>query len=298
MAAIVFHPNFFCSRSAQKPLSSTATARTARSLPCQFLGNAIRLDDSSFRFGKKSSSAARMSWDGPLSSVRLIVQGKNLDLTDAVKKHVEDKVGKAVQKHSYLVREVDVRLSLRGGEVGRGPRLCRCEVTLFSKKHRVIRAEEEAETMFGSIDLVSSVLQRKLRKIKEKDTDHGRHMKGFNRLKVRDTELKGVEDAEEEEALEEFAPAEEDAERLGRIVRTKYFDMPPLTVDEAKEQLENVDHSFYAFRNDETGEINILYKRKEGGYGLIIPKDGQARNLETETSSEHSRASVTERVSG
>ncbi|CAL9038370.1 unnamed protein product [Musa banksii] len=297
MAAIVFHPTFFCSRSAQKPLSSTATARTARSLPCQFLGNAIRLDDSSFRAGKKSSSAARMSWDGPLSSVRLIIQGKNLDLTDAVKKHVEDKVGKAVQKHSYLVREVDVRLSLRGGEVGRGPRLCRCEVTLFSKKHGVIRAEEEAETMYGSIDLVSSVLQRKLRKIKEKDTDHGRHMKGFNRLKVRDTELKGVEDAEEVEDLEEFAPAEEDVERLDRIVRTKYFDMPPLTVDEAKEQLENVDHSFYAFRNDETGEINILYKRIEGGYGLIIPKDdGQARDLET--SSERTRESITERVSG
>ncbi|RWW80722.1 hypothetical protein BHE74_00010931 [Ensete ventricosum] len=254
MAAIVFHPTFFCSRSAQKPLSSTATARTARSLPCQFLGNAIRLDDSSFRSDKKSSSAARMSWDGPLSSVRLIIQGKNLNLTEAVKKHVEDKVGKAVQKHSYLVREVDVRLSLRGGEVGRGPR-----VTLYSKKHRVIRAEEEAETTYGSIDLVSSVLQRKLRKIKEKDTDHGRHMKGFNRLKVRDTELKGVEDAEEEEDLEEFAPAEQDVERLA-------------------------------------GEINILYKRKEGGYGLIIPKGGQARDLET--SSELTIESITERVSG
>lgn len=89
---------------------------------------------------------------------------------------------------------------------------------MFSKKHGVIRAEEEAETMYGSIDLVSSVLQRKLRKIKEKDTDHGRHMKGFNRLKVRDTELKGVEDAEEVEDLEEFAPAEEDVERLGRVM--------------------------------------------------------------------------------
>lgn len=61
-------------------------------------------------------------------------------------------------------------------------------MTLFTKKHGVIRAEEDAETMFASIDAVSSVIQRKLRKIKEKDSDHGRHMKGFDRLKVRDPE--------------------------------------------------------------------------------------------------------------
>lgn len=61
-------------------------------------------------------------------------------------------------------------------------------MTLFTKKHGVIRAEVDAETMYASIDAVSSVIQRKLRKIKEKDSDHGRHMKGFDRLKVRDPE--------------------------------------------------------------------------------------------------------------
>lgn len=60
---------------------------------------------------------------------------------------------------------------------------------MFTKKHGVIRAEEDAETMYASIDSVSSILQRKLRKIKEKDSDHGRHMKGFDRLKVRDPEV-------------------------------------------------------------------------------------------------------------
>ncbi|XP_022141073.1 ribosome-binding factor PSRP1, chloroplastic [Momordica charantia] len=227
-----------------------------------------------------NSFTIRMSWDGPLSSVKLIVQGKNLELTEAVKKHVEEKVGKAVQKHSHLVREVDVRLSVRGGEFGKGPRIRRCEVTLFTKKHGVVRGEEDAETVYASIDLVSSIIQRKLRKIKEKDSDRGRHMKGFDRLKVREPAPIVVEDEEEEEEVS----LEDSGEVIDEIVRTKYFDMPPLTVEEAIEQLKNIDHDFYGFRNEETGEINILYKRKDGGYGLIIPKEnGRAEKLEPVT---------------
>ncbi|KAK3042059.1 hypothetical protein RJ639_001761 [Escallonia herrerae] len=218
----------------------------------------------------------RMAWDGPLSSVKFILQGKNLDISDAVKAHVEDKVGKAIQKHSHLVREVDVRLSVRGGEFGKGPKIRKCEVTLFTKKHGVVRVEEEAETLYGSIDVVSSILQRKLRKIKEKDSDHGRHMKGFDRLKVRDPEEVIVE-------KDSVAVPEEDDDEdfMDEIVRTKYFEMPPLTVSEAIEQLENVAHDFYGFRNEETGEINIIYKRKAGGYGIIIPQeDGKAEKVE------------------
>ncbi|XP_062147691.1 ribosome-binding factor PSRP1, chloroplastic [Alnus glutinosa] len=230
--------------------------------------------------GNGNSLSTRMSWDGPLSSVKLIIQGKNLELSETVKRHVEEKIGKAVTKHSHLVMEVDVRLSVRGGEFGKGQRIRRCEVTLYSKKHGVIRAEEDSETVYGSIDLVSSIIQRKLRKIKEKESDHGRHMKGFDRLKVREPMVQAVEekaDENEEDAL----PQDEDNEIINEIVRTKYFDMPPLTVSEAIEQLENVDHDFYAFRNEETAEINILYKRKAGGYGCIIPKgNGKAEKLE------------------
>lgn len=166
---------------------------------------------------------------------------------------------------------------------------------MFTKKHGVIRAEEEAETLYASIDTVSSVIQRKLRKIKEKDSDHGRHMKGFDRLKVRDPEVLVDQDSvavpqEEEEEEEDISEDFTDdlvpevsifrmdsvlnshfsclfIAHIGKfvqIVRTKYFDMPPLTVSEAIEQLENVDHDFYAFRNEETGKISRSHYNKMG----------------------------------
>lgn len=90
------------------------------------------------------------------------------------------------------------------------------QVSLFTKKHGVVRAEEDSETIYGSIDLVSSIIQRKLRKIKEKDSDHGRHMKGFNRLKVRDPDL-SVEEEEEEEEAEQSVSQEEDDRILDKV---------------------------------------------------------------------------------
>lgn len=258
-------------------------------LPRLLLGENVNFTQMKQR-KKNGVFQVRMSWDGPLSSVKLIIQGKNLELTDVVKKHVEDKVGKAVQKHSHLVREVDVWLSARGGEFGKGPRRRRCEVTLYTKRHGVVRAEEDAETVYASIDLVAAIIQRKLRKIKEKETDHGRHMKGFNRSKVREPKLPLVMDEDDYDD----DPQQDEEDYIDEVVRTKYFDMPPLTVDEAIEQLENVDHDFYAFLNEETGMVNILYKRKAGGYGLIIPKgNGKVEKLEpvvTEAAREQSVA--------
>ncbi|MCO5601533.1 hypothetical protein L7F22_055655 [Adiantum nelumboides] len=204
-----------------------------------------------------------MAWGGTLASVRLIIQGKHLELTDAIKAYVEDKIGNAVHNQYNLLREVDVRMSVRGGESGRGPKLQRCEVTMFTKRHGVVRAEEESDNMYASIDRVSDVVSRKLRKIKEKDGGHGRP-----RHVAKVGELLTTEEVE-------FKPKEQ-SDLPDEVVRTKYFEMVPMTSDEALEQLLNVGHDFYAFRNAESGEINILYKRKHGGFGLIVPRNNES----------------------
>ncbi|KAG8098988.1 hypothetical protein GUJ93_ZPchr0013g37421 [Zizania palustris] len=233
--------------------------------------------------------SVRMSWDGPLSSVRLIMQGRNVKLSDKLKEHIEEKVGRAVAKHSHLVREVDVRLSARGGELSRGPKTSRCEITLFTKRHGVVRAEEDSESSYGSIDLASSIIKRKLRKMKEMETDV-RHLKGskdeWQAPSAGLSDLDNDDGDEAEQDLVEAVGAEDEETVLTKVVRTKVFEMPPLTVEEALDQLVNVDHDFYAFRNEETGEVNILYKRKEGGYGLIIPKgDGHVHKQTIASSS-------------
>nr|WDA42941.1 ribosome binding factor PSRP1 [Fagopyrum tataricum] len=247
------------------------------------LGKTKNNEAQSLRFG---SLVVVMAWTGALSSVKLILQTKNFPVNDTLRSYVEQKIGKAVKNYSQLVREVDVRLSLR--ESGKGPRN-RCEVTIYTKGHGVVRAEEDAGSTYASIDLVSSVVQRKLGKIKEKETDHGRHMKGVNRLKMREPDPRRllVEDMipdplpKDDQKDKEMASQEYEEDRFHEVVRTKRFEMPPLTVSEAIHQLEMIGHDFYAFRNEETGEINIIYLRKEGGYGLIIPKeDGRAEKIE------------------
>lgn len=121
---------------------------------------------------------------------------------------------------------------------------------MFTKRHGVVRAEEDSETIYATIDLVSSIIQSKLRKMKE-ESDHGRNMKGLNRLKIREPMPQVVEDDAD------AVSRKEDDDYLDEAVHTKYFDMPPLTVDEAIVRLGNVDHAFYGFGHAEGERYRI-----------------------------------------
>lgn len=189
--------------------------------------------------------------------MKLVIQGKNIEITDAIREYVNQKIEKSVSHFQNLINEIDVHLS-----VARNPRINSkqtAEVTIYVNG-AVVRAEEGSENLYASIDLVADKISRQLRKYKEKRSDK-------THTSVKTVEVPLDDQPSVTELLQEREP-----ELPDRVIRTKYFAMPPMTVQEALEQLELIDHDFYVFRNAESGEINVVYERNHGGYGVILPR--------------------------
>jgi putative sigma-54 modulation protein len=190
--------------------------------------------------------------------MKLVIHGKNIEITDAIREYVHQKIEKAVNHFQNITNEVDVHLS-----VARNPRISTkqaAEVTIYASGS-VIRAEESSENLYASIDLVADKIARQLRKYKERRQNHKTQPIPTNEVVVA-------------EPVADTLIGDRSPELPGKVVRTKYFSMPPMTLAEAQEQLQLVGHDFYMFRNAETGEINVIYERNHGGYGVIQPRNG------------------------
>ncbi|UKO96681.1 ribosome hibernation-promoting factor, HPF/YfiA family [Nostoc sp. UHCC 0870] len=189
--------------------------------------------------------------------MKLVIHGKNIEITDAIREYVHQKIEKAVSHFQNITNEVDVHLS-----VARNPRINTrqaAEVTIYANGS-VIRAEESSENLYASIDLVADKIARQLRKYKERKQDKKTHALPTNEVVVPQPVVADLIGDRTPELPEE-------------VVRTKYFSMPPMTVAEALEHLQLVGHDFYMFHNAETGEINVIYERNHGGYGVIQPRN-------------------------
>lgn len=190
--------------------------------------------------------------------MKLVIQGKNIEITDSLREYVTQKIEKAVSHFQNLTIEVDVNLS-----IARNPRINSkqiAEVTIYVNG-AVVRAEESSESLYASIDLVADKVARKLRKYKEK-------RQAQNQAPIKTTEVLS------DQPVVSDLIFDREPELPPQVLRTKYFAMPPMTVQEALEQLELVDHDFYMFLNAETQEINVIYERNHGGYGVIQPRKG------------------------
>ncbi|MGD1906809.1 MAG: ribosome hibernation-promoting factor, HPF/YfiA family [Leptolyngbyaceae cyanobacterium] len=193
--------------------------------------------------------------------MKLVIQGKNIEITDSINHYVHQKIEKAISHFKHLTNEVDVNLS-----VARNHRITpkqSAEITLYIDG-AVVRAEESSENLYASIDLVASKITRQLRRYKEKRNDRSLH--SVNPLKE-DFTIDIAPIADVDDVLQRKSPQLPEA-----VVRSKYFAMPPMSVQEALEHLELVDHDFYMFLNAETDSICVIYERNHGGYGLLQPR--------------------------
>ncbi len=176
--------------------------------------------------------------------MKLTISGKNMAVTDALRDVIEKKMGK-LDKYFYEDVPVDITLSVEKNRQI-------IEVTIpFSGV--IIRAEESTDDMYQSIDKVIDVLERQIRKHK---TKLQKKSKGLETIRFENIQALPVVENEKEPS----------------IVRTKRFAMKPMDAEEAVLQMELLRHAFYVFRNAETDEVNIVYKRKDGNYGLIEPQ--------------------------
>ena len=194
--------------------------------------------------------------------MKILIHGKNLELTGALKEYTEAKIEKATHHYKDIVKEADIHLSIE-----KNPRVSfqTAEVTIFANG-TVIRAEEKTENLYSSIDLVSNKLCRKLRKYKERNnkTIYNNQFKTKEFFSIENAESSFLDKALHKEKMEASLPEP--------FIKNKYFEMIPISSEEARKQLDLIDHDFYVFRNKKNNELQVIYKRNHGGYGLIQSK--------------------------
>ena len=174
--------------------------------------------------------------------MRFKITGKNIEVTEGLKKAIEDKIGKL---DKYFSTEITANVTL---SVERDRQ--KIEVTI-PVKGNIIRSEQVSSDMYVSIDLVEEVIERQLKKYKNKIIDKHQNEAAFAKEFI-DNDYEPTDDV--------------------KIIRTKRFGIKPMDPEEACVQMELLGHNFYVFFNSETEEVNVVYKRKGNTYGLIEPE--------------------------
>jgi putative sigma-54 modulation protein len=200
------------------------------------------------------------------------VQGKHVTVTDALRERVEQKVSK-LSRHFDQIQDAQVVLTVsRNRTVGRAQG---AEVTVWCDG-LVLRAEELSQDMYTSIDKAVDKLDRQIAKYRDRIIEKRRLDVSRARRRTRrsaEAALRAGPPPKVEGAAPEGAAARGPGPGTGPdIVRTKRFDLKPMTVDEATLQMELLGHAFFVFRNAGTQEVSVVYRRRDGGYGLIEPE--------------------------
>lgn len=180
------------------------------------------------------------------------IRGQNIQLTDALRDYAAKKIGR-LERYFEAPPTSDVTVTLSVGK-----NLQTVEVTI-PLPGVLLRAEEKSEDMYAAIDLVTEKLERQIRKHKTKVNRKFRQEGGIRTL--------FRENYDGTTAARHLEEEDEDLE----LVRTKRFNLKPMDVEEAILQMNMVGHNFFVFANSDSKQVNVVYKRSDGKYGLIEP---------------------------
>ncbi len=175
--------------------------------------------------------------------MKTIIRGEKVAITKAIDEFINEKIGK-LDKYFDNPEEMTAHVLIKIRKDGH-----KIEVTIPSKKY-ILRIEEKREDVYAAIDVAIDKLERQIIKNKNRIEDISRG-KGLKNDAFYFEELETVEEDEH------------------RIVKRKQIELKPMNEEEATIQMELLGHEFYLFKDDETMEVKLVYKRKEGGYGLI-----------------------------
>jgi putative sigma-54 modulation protein len=189
--------------------------------------------------------------------MEITVTGRKMTVSDPLRSYVEEKIGNSVKVFniSPMVAEVVLRKERNPAN----PKPATAEVTIRTKGH-IIRTEESEEDMYAAIDVAAAKVERQLRKYKTKVVDRKLHAKKLAEVLSPEKEI--AVPTEREEYLED----------LDRVLRVKELELSALTEEEALIQLDLVGHDFYVYLNSTDGLVNVMYRRKNGSYGVIKPR--------------------------
>lgn len=192
------------------------------------------------------------SREGLLMEIK--VTGRKMTVSDALRAYVEEKVGNSLKV--FNISPMNVEVVLRKEKNPANPKPAVAEITLVTKGH-IIRTEESEEDMYAAIDVASAKTERQLRKYKTKVIDRKHNGKSLR------TSFTGEEIAPPKD--EHLAHLEDD----NTIVRVKEIQLDALTEDEALLQIDLLGHDFFVYNDATTGSVNVMYRRKDGSYGLL-----------------------------
>jgi putative sigma-54 modulation protein len=184
--------------------------------------------------------------------MELTIKGKNMEVTDRLRDYVHQKVGR-LDRYLPTISEAWVELSVEGTRAAEDRQVCQLTVR---SNGTILRAEERSDDMFTSIDTVLGKMYRQIARYKGK----------------RQNRWRGAGMAAEPLPME-FVDMDVEEEGA-RIVRSKRFPMTPMHTEEAVEQMELLGHDFYIFFNSSVDAVNVLYRRRDGNYGLLQPELG------------------------